>query len=253
MGDRMVAEAARRRLDVAAVAVRLYAERGYEATSADQIAAAAGLSRSTFFRQFRSKEDVVFADHDSLLAQAGAFLAEPRQDPWEAVCRAAELVFAHFAALGDLAHLRYEVVRREPGLRDKELVTTFRYERLFRSHLLAALPGLDPLDAVRFAATVVSTQNYCLRGLMRGEQGFDAARLTAELDAVRRLFGVGPERRAGGEAHDAGPAVSGVLPASGPGAGPAASPDDIVVAVFPRSAAPADIARKVQEALERRP
>lgn len=257
MSDRGVPDPARRRLDVAAVAVRLYAEHGYEATSADQIAAAAGLSRSTFFRQFRSKEDVVFADHDTLLEQAGAFLAEPHPDPWEAVCRAAELVFAHFAALGDLAHLRYEVVRREPGLRDKELVTTFRYERLFRGHLLAALPGLDPLDAVRFAATVVSTQNYCLRGLMRGEPGFDARRLTAELDTVRRLFGVAPREGAGEDggagAHDAGPAAArGRLTQSG-GADEAPRPDDIVVAVFPRSAAPEDIARKVREALGRRP
>ncbi|GHG58631.1 TetR family transcriptional regulator [Sinomonas cellulolyticus] len=222
---------AARRLAVAATAVRLYAEHGYEATSADQIAAAAGLSRSTFFRQFRSKEDVVFADHDTLLEQAQAFLAEPHDDPWEAVCRAAGLVFGHFASLGELAHLRYQVVNRVPSLRDKELVTTFRYERLFQRYLRQAVPGLPALDAVRFASTVIATHNYCLRGLMRGEDGFDAARLTAELDAVRRLYGVGP----------------------GPRAGAADRRDDLVVAVFPRSADPAGVAQKVREALEGRP
>lgn len=249
-----MSDPARRRLDVAAAAVRLYAEHGYEATSADQIAAAAGLSRSTFFRQFRSREDVVFADHDTLLEQAEAFLAEAHDDPWDAVCAAAGLVFTHFEGLGDLAQLRYRVVNQEPGLRDKELVTTFRYERLFQRYLRAAVPGISALDAVRFASTVIATHNYCLRGLMRGEAGFDAARLRAELDAVRRLYGVAP---APGKrpAHDAGPlaASAGVAERGARVGEPAAArPDDVVVAVFPRSTDPAEIARAIEQELGRR-
>ncbi|MEA5453542.1 helix-turn-helix domain-containing protein [Sinomonas sp. JGH33] len=210
------------RHDVAAAAVRLYADQGYEATSAEQVAAAAGLSRSTFFRQFRSKEDVVFADHDVLLEEAEAFLARRHEDPWEAVCEAAELVFAHFDGQRDLAQLRYQVVNREPSLRDKELVTTFRYERLFRRYLRSAVAGIEPIDAVRFAATVIATHNYLLRGLMRGEPGCDVARLRSELDTVKRLFRVGSR----GDA------------------------EDVVVAVFPRLTPAADIARRVREALE---
>lgn len=251
---------AARRLEVAAAAVRLYAEHGYEATSVDQIAAAAGLSRSTFFRQFRSKEDVVFADHDTLLEQAEAFLAEAHDDPWDAVCAAAGLVFAHFEGLGDLAQLRYRVVNQEPGLRDKELVTTFRYERLFQRYLRAAVPGISALDAVRFASTVIATHNYCLRGLMRGEPGFDAARLRAELDAVRRLYGVAPApgRRRGAPTHDAGPLAAGAgvtergVRARESEAETVARPDDVVVAVFPRSTDPAEIARTIEEALGHR-
>lgn len=55
-------------------ALRLFAERGYEATTVDEIAVAAGISRRTFFRQFRSKEDVIFADHEFQLASAQEFL-----------------------------------------------------------------------------------------------------------------------------------------------------------------------------------
>ncbi|HEY6797259.1 MAG TPA: TetR family transcriptional regulator [Kineosporiaceae bacterium] len=43
-------------------ALRLFAEQGYEATTIDQIAAAAEISPSTFFRYFRTKEDVVVQD-----------------------------------------------------------------------------------------------------------------------------------------------------------------------------------------------
>ncbi|MGL1751793.1 helix-turn-helix domain-containing protein, partial [Vibrio parahaemolyticus] len=55
------------RTAVVAAAIALFAERGYDQTSVEQIAQAAGVSRSTFFRQFGGKEDVVFADHEVLL------------------------------------------------------------------------------------------------------------------------------------------------------------------------------------------
>ena len=37
---------------------------GYEQTTASALADAIGMSRSTFFRRFGSKEDVVFSDQD---------------------------------------------------------------------------------------------------------------------------------------------------------------------------------------------
>jgi AcrR family transcriptional regulator len=209
--------------DVVAAALDLFARQGFEATSVDQIAQAAGISRSTFFRQFGGKDDVVFADHELLLDKLRTYLARPHENPWEAVCEASMQVYRHFAADPELARRRYTVVRDVPALRDREIVTVFRYERLFDEYLRTALPGLDPLDAVSFAALVTAVHNHVLRRLLRGPKKVPASALRRALDDCLEKFGVG-ER-------------------------PAAADDDVVVAVFPRRMPAAEVARRLRDDL----
>jgi AcrR family transcriptional regulator len=66
-------------------ALRLFAEQGYDATTIDQIAAAAEISPSTFFRYFPTKEDLVIADeYDDLLVE-GLRRQPPEVPPLRAV------------------------------------------------------------------------------------------------------------------------------------------------------------------------
>ncbi|MFI1915284.1 TetR family transcriptional regulator [Nocardia sp. NPDC020380] len=208
-----------RRLTVVDQALRLFAEKGYEATTVDEIAEAAGISRRTFFRQFRSKEDVVFADHESQLQQARAYLDAAQGDPWDAVCEAVVEVFERFTQWRELAARRYRVVRQVPALREREIVTVFRYERLFTDFLRSRLPGASDLALVQFTAAVTATHNYLLRRMVRGESDAGAADLRSALAGIPR--GTGAAR--GGE-------------------------DELVVAVFPRSMP----SRQVADLLTRR-
>lgn len=183
------------RVHVATQAIRLFAQHGYEATTVEQIAAAAGISRRTFFRQFRSKEDVIFADHESLIAQASAFLAATTADPWEAVCDAARLVFDRYRENRELSVRRYQVVQRVPALRDRELVTGYRYERVFSDYLRAAVPSAPPLAVIGFTASVTACHNYLLRAMIRGDEHATPEALRAALAEVRDKFAPGAAAR----------------------------------------------------------
>jgi AcrR family transcriptional regulator len=209
------------RLRVVANALRLFSEQGYEATTVDEIADASGISRRTFFRQFRAKEDVVFADHEILLGQAREFLATEHDDPWSAVCDTAMGVFERFSHWHDMAKVRYAVVRAVPALREREIVMEFRYQRLFVDYLRTALPEEPDLDLVQFAAVVTATHNYLLRRMVRDTEPASAADLRDALAALRRSFAT-----AEGDADH-----------------------EIVVAVFPRGTSARRIAETVRQQL----
>jgi AcrR family transcriptional regulator len=67
---------ARTRAAIREHALRLFREQGYHATTVEQIAEAAEVSPSTFFRYFSTKEDVVLQDDFDVLA-VEAFEAQP--------------------------------------------------------------------------------------------------------------------------------------------------------------------------------
>lgn len=181
------------RLHVVATSIRLFAERGYDATTVDDVAAATGTSRRTLFRQFGSKEGLVFADHESLLERVADHLADRAgaADPWAAVTEAAQLVFAHFAAGRDLAARRYAVISQVPALRDRELVTALHYQRLFEDYLRAERPETSPTSVVAYAAAVTAVHNHLLRRMSRGDAAATTEALSVELDRLREVLAAG--------------------------------------------------------------
>lgn len=62
------------RAELERVALALFNERGFDATTVEDIARAAGVSRRTFFRYYASKNDVVWGDFDALLRRMEEWL-----------------------------------------------------------------------------------------------------------------------------------------------------------------------------------
>jgi AcrR family transcriptional regulator len=166
----------------------LFAQHGFEQTTVEQIAAHAGVGRTTFFRHFPTKESVVFPDHSAILAAVDARLASGSPETADvALLEAARIVLRHYLDEDDLARERYRLTRTVPALRDAEIAGQRRYQRLFRRHLhswTAAEQRPDELLAEVLANAVVTVHNHVLRRWLRG----DSEDPLAELDpAVRDL------------------------------------------------------------------
>ncbi len=98
------------RQDVARAALDLFARQGYDATTVDEIAAAVGISRRTFFRYFESKPDVVWGEFDAELVRLRARLDEaPATEPLMDVVRRSVMATNRFGA-GELEELRIRMV-----------------------------------------------------------------------------------------------------------------------------------------------
>jgi AcrR family transcriptional regulator len=177
--------------DIRTAAFRLFAERGYDETSVDEIAAAAGISRSTFFRQYGSKEAVIFPDHDEMLEQVERRLRSSHADSaLLAVTDAVRTVLVHYVDEGDRARERYRLTSTVPTLRERELVSGARYQRLFRRYLSGWGDGSDDaeLRAEVTAAAVVAAHNRVLRRWLRGECDDPAREVGEALAVVQDTF-----------------------------------------------------------------
>jgi AcrR family transcriptional regulator len=108
---------------LAQAALTLYAEQGFEQTTAAEIARSAGLTERTFFRHFADKREVLFYGSDSvrdLLVRAVAG-APPAAGPIDAVSAALQAVGAMIQETPEPARLRYAVVSANQELREREL------------------------------------------------------------------------------------------------------------------------------------
>ncbi|WP_327433256.1 MULTISPECIES: TetR family transcriptional regulator [unclassified Streptomyces] len=201
-GSRAAAQRLKMRRELAAAAMELFATKGYEATTVDEIAAQAGVARRTFFRHFRSKEEAIFPDHDDTLIRAEAVLnaAPPHEHPLDTVCRGIKEVMRMYAARPEISVSRYKLTREVPTLREAEIASVARYERLFTRYLLGHFDehahdddaNDDPLLAEVAASAVVTAHNHVLRRWLRaGGQGDVETQLDHAFAIVRKTFGTG--------------------------------------------------------------
>jgi AcrR family transcriptional regulator len=139
------------KLSIQEHALRLFVEKGYDATTVDEIAAAAGVSHMTFFRYFPRKEEVVeYDEYDPLIEDLIA--ARPESEaPLTAVHRAIRVGLEEILDTDREALLiRTRLILRNPVLRSRNLIAQDTTRELF-ARALARRAGLNEPD---FTATV---------------------------------------------------------------------------------------------------
>lgn len=257
---RAAAQRQQMRQDLATAAMELFARQGYEETTVDQIAAAAGVARRTFFRYFRSKEEAIFPDHDDTLVLVADLLASagPDEHPLDVVCRGIKEVLRMYASTPAVSVARYQLIRQVPALREREIAVVSRYERLFTRYLLGRFdaaeetpPGWhrggddDSMLAEVSSSAVVAAHNHVLRRWLRaGGHGDVEAQLDHSFEVIRSTFWPTPpsgaRRRGTAVALGAnGDAVSSVEAAAVSAL--SASPSGEVLITVARTDAPLDL------------
>ncbi|MCA1841638.1 MAG: TetR family transcriptional regulator [Actinobacteria bacterium] len=161
----------RTRATIQAEALRLIAEQGYEATTCDQIAAAADVSPATFYRYFPTKEDVVLADeYDDLLV--GLLQDRPEDEPpVRAVRRSvAASLDAIYAADVEIIRERLRLVLSVPALRARRYEQTRATEELLApavgARMGAAASQLEvrAVTAAIVGAVVTAVEHWAAHG-----------------------------------------------------------------------------------------
>jgi AcrR family transcriptional regulator len=183
---------------LADAALTLFDEQGYERTTVDEIAERAGVGRTTFFRHYRSKEDVIFPEHARLLEAIRDRLAtSSHATALIAVSEAVRLVLLHYLEEGELARRRYKLTSRVAVLRDREIASQAQYQRLFREFISQWMRGeagtgesesMISLRAELMAGAVVSAHNHVLRRWLRGECEDPTAEVDEAMSEVVALF-----------------------------------------------------------------
>jgi len=129
------------------VALELFAERGFDRTTVDDLAEAAGIARRTFFRYFPSKNDVVYGDFDAALEELRARLAATPPDvPLVEGIREAVLAFNALPAEAEPQHrVRMALVLHTPALQAHSTLRYAGWRAVVAEHVAQRL-GLDSGD-----------------------------------------------------------------------------------------------------------
>ena len=157
----------RARAELARAAMTLFREQGFEATTIEQIAAAAEYSTSTFCRHFNTKEDVAFLGVDQDLQDFATALAHRSADSpfWQVLHDALCATLVRFSERGpDLELASVQAWLTEPAFATRYRTFCSDWEEVI-ADAWAAEHGLPDasvnLDAQLVARLVVGAVEAC--------------------------------------------------------------------------------------------
>lgn len=169
-------------------ALELYAERGFEQTTALEIAERAGVTERTFFRYFADKREVLFDGSSDLQAHVVAAIgaAPPTQLPMATAAAALEVAASLLDGNRDYARRRAGVIAQNPGLQERELLKLSTLASAMAEALRER--GVPDPAAGLAAETGVTIFKTGFESWIRGETSSDLVQcLRDALDQLRQL------------------------------------------------------------------
>jgi AcrR family transcriptional regulator len=170
------------RAKIAQSVFTIFAERGFDETTATEAAEAAGISRASFFRYFSSKEEAVFAAQEAMGEQIAAELGErpADEDTWTGLRRAFDVAVRNYEREPTETLKRVRLARGTPALRAHELERQQQWRQMI-SDVLAPRLGLQTGDVRAEAVAGAALAAFSAAVFSWAEQG-ERADLIALID-----------------------------------------------------------------------
>ena len=171
---------ARARSEIATAALRLFAEKGFAGVTVDEIVAAAGVSRRTFFRYFDTKEDALLADYPELNFRLTETLGSGLPaDPLEAVRAGLHGMADWYVERSEAVLERSRLIRDALHLAARNLEFLSQWERAIACTMAAPLDA-EPSDLLprTAAAAIVGAFRAALTQWVRSSCAEDLHALT---------------------------------------------------------------------------
>jgi AcrR family transcriptional regulator len=177
---------------LALAALDLFAERGYENTTVIEIAERAGLTKTTFFRHFSDKREVLFGGNAMAGLLADGITAAPASaTPFEAVAAALDAVGreAFTSALREFSARRRAVIAANPELQEREALKGLGLIASMTDALRRrGVPDMTSCVAAQLGALALKIAYERWSDTTNGEEFSEVARRTlSELQAASAL------------------------------------------------------------------
>jgi AcrR family transcriptional regulator len=174
------------RRTLASHALRLFRANGFDETTVEEIAAAAGVSKRTFFLHFPTKAAAAFPDHEQRVADFAARLGNGA-DRTEPLSHLLHTLLTGIDAHSPMRRTRYQLLATVGALRDEDARTDRDYEDVIAGYLRQGWG--DSAEAKLRARAVANAVIGVVRAslIAWSEQGIDPQRVCYEI--LHRMLG----------------------------------------------------------------
>jgi AcrR family transcriptional regulator len=167
-------------------ALRLFEQQGFDETTVDEIAAAAGVSSRTFFLHFPTKSAAAFPDHEERVISFAARLGEG-STPANPLLHLCEAMASGLDTSSPMRRTRYQLLDKVAALRQEDALTDRDYEEVVVAYLMQVW-GNSIEARIRAHAVANAALGVARASLIAwSEDGVDPQAICFEL--MHRMFG----------------------------------------------------------------